>query len=202
MARSTNVGTSHDEKRQGVHGVRLATRPTLVPCPGDPRKRCRHPAIFPAPVSGASTVLTTSGPRGVRMGRRGCGSTGVGDAVHTASFRALVGTRGRHPGRRRSAIRRNVGDDARTCLPPLARLECGEREDTARRFCGGARGGGHRLGVEQASCQAFALTATRDKSPGLPGLSCECARQDSNLRPLPPQGSALSPELRARGGEV
>ena len=25
-----------------------------------------------------------------------------------------------------------------------------------------------------------------------------CARQDSNLRPLPPQGSALSPELRAR----
>ena len=29
-----------------------------------------------------------------------------------------------------------------------------------------------------------------------------CARQDSNLRPLPPQGSALSPELRARGGEV
>ena len=26
-----------------------------------------------------------------------------------------------------------------------------------------------------------------------------CARQDSNLRPLPPQGSALSPELRARG---
>ena len=29
-----------------------------------------------------------------------------------------------------------------------------------------------------------------------------CARQDSNLRPLPPQGSALSPELRARGGQV
>ena len=27
----------------------------------------------------------------------------------------------------------------------------------------------------------------------------KCARQDSNLRPLPPQGSALSPELRARG---
>ena len=27
----------------------------------------------------------------------------------------------------------------------------------------------------------------------------ECARQDSNLRPLPPQGSALSPELRALG---
>jgi hypothetical protein len=26
-----------------------------------------------------------------------------------------------------------------------------------------------------------------------------CARQESNLRPLPPQGSALSPELRARG---
>src|SRR5678809_1148319 len=27
----------------------------------------------------------------------------------------------------------------------------------------------------------------------------ECARHDSNMRPLPPQGSALSPELRARG---
>src|ERR671933_2076915 len=25
-----------------------------------------------------------------------------------------------------------------------------------------------------------------------------CARHDSNMRPLPPQGSALSPELRAR----
>ena len=29
-----------------------------------------------------------------------------------------------------------------------------------------------------------------------------CARHDSNMRPLPPQGSALSPELRARGGQV
>ena len=29
-----------------------------------------------------------------------------------------------------------------------------------------------------------------------------CARQDSNLRPLPPQGSALSPELRARDRSV
>ena len=28
-----------------------------------------------------------------------------------------------------------------------------------------------------------------------------CARHDSNMRPLPPQGSALSPELRARGGQ-
>jgi folate-binding protein YgfZ len=29
-----------------------------------------------------------------------------------------------------------------------------------------------------------------------------CARHDSNMRPLPPQGSALSPELRARGESV
>jgi predicted nucleotidyltransferase len=29
-----------------------------------------------------------------------------------------------------------------------------------------------------------------------------CARHDSNVRPLPPQGSALSPELRARGEAV
>src|SRR5207253_4452575 len=32
-----------------------------------------------------------------------------------------------------------------------------------------------------------------------PTNPAKCARQDSNLRPLPPQGSALSPELRARG---
>ena len=32
--------------------------------------------------------------------------------------------------------------------------------------------------------------------------STRCARHDSNMRPLPPQGSALSPELRARGREV
>ena len=30
------------------------------------------------------------------------------------------------------------------------------------------------------------------------GLVKPCARHDSNVRPLPPQGSALSPELRAR----
>jgi hypothetical protein len=30
------------------------------------------------------------------------------------------------------------------------------------------------------------------------GLNKPCARHDSNVRPLPPQGSALSPELRAR----
>ena len=35
---------------------------------------------------------------------------------------------------------------------------------------------------------------------GSPVMEARCARQDSNLRPLPPQGSALSPELRARGG--
>ncbi len=29
------------------------------------------------------------------------------------------------------------------------------------------------------------------------GLVKPCARHDSNVRPLPPQGSALSPELRA-----
>src|SRR3954465_10882489 len=34
------------------------------------------------------------------------------------------------------------------------------------------------------------------------GVARQCARQDSNLRPLPPQGSALSPELRARGWQV
>ena len=33
------------------------------------------------------------------------------------------------------------------------------------------------------------------------GLVKPCARHDSNVRPLPPQGSALSPELRARDGQ-
>ena len=41
-----------------------------------------------------------------------------------------------------------------------------------------------------------------DENPALCAVFRECARQDSNLRPLPPQGSALSPELRARGSQV
>src|SRR5262245_176794 len=32
---------------------------------------------------------------------------------------------------------------------------------------------------------------------GARSLAERCARHDSNMRPLPPQGSALSPELRA-----
>src|SRR5436305_12163924 len=31
-------------------------------------------------------------------------------------------------------------------------------------------------------------------------IGLQCARHDSNMRPLPPQGTALSPELRALGG--
>ena len=41
-----------------------------------------------------------------------------------------------------------------------------------------------------------------DRAGDFAASAQRCARQDSNLRPLPPQGSALSPELRARGGEV
>jgi hypothetical protein len=36
----------------------------------------------------------------------------------------------------------------------------------------------------------------------LPSGKWERARQDSNLRPLPPEGSALSTELRAPAGRV
>ena len=39
--------------------------------------------------------------------------------------------------------------------------------------------------------------ANRKDLRKLKALLEPCARQDSNLRPLPPQGSALSPELRA-----
>ena len=39
------------------------------------------------------------------------------------------------------------------------------------------------------------------KSPYIQGLF-SCAREDSNLRPLAPEASALSPELRARTEEV
>jgi hypothetical protein len=35
-----------------------------------------------------------------------------------------------------------------------------------------------------------------------PAGTALCARHDSNMRPLPPQGSALSPELRAQGHPV
>ena len=43
------------------------------------------------------------------------------------------------------------------------------------------------------------LVADRDQRMGVRALEVKkwCAREDSNLRPLPPQGSALSPELRA-----
>jgi hypothetical protein len=41
----------------------------------------------------------------------------------------------------------------------------------------------------------YAHDFPRITSYGMP----RCARHDSNMRPLPPQGSALSPELRARG---
>jgi hypothetical protein len=44
--------------------------------------------------------------------------------------------------------------------------------------------------------RAFAVAAV---VPCVRASSDECARHDSNVRPLPPQGSALSPELRARG---
>ena len=49
------------------------------------------------------------------------------------------------------------------------------------------------------------LSARRASAPengSSAGTLYGCARQDSNLRPLPPQGSALSPELRARGTAV
>jgi hypothetical protein len=44
------------------------------------------------------------------------------------------------------------------------------------------------------------LLALRDPTEDAlkPAWLRRCARHDSNMRPLPPQGSALSPELRAR----
>src|SRR6187455_1506479 len=42
----------------------------------------------------------------------------------------------------------------------------------------------------------IALTRPSEK-PRTSGAFSRCARHDSNVRPLPPQGSALSPELRA-----
>src|SRR4051794_26737389 len=37
------------------------------------------------------------------------------------------------------------------------------------------------------------------RATGVDDDTLKCARHDSNMRPLPPQGSALSPELRALG---
>ena len=48
---------------------------------------------------------------------------------------------------------------------------------------------------------ALRVCAPRICSPRFAACDGEaCARHDSNMRPLPPQGSALSPELRALGG--
>src|SRR4051812_43922424 len=63
---------------------------------------------------------------------------------------------------------------------------------------------GNDLGALERVLANAAETATRapHKSSRWRGRSKGCARHDSNMRPLPPQGSALSPELRARRGEV
>ena len=43
----------------------------------------------------------------------------------------------------------------------------------------------------------LSLPSVSASTPAKNGLVEPCARHDSNMRPLPPQGSALSPELRA-----
>jgi hypothetical protein len=78
-------------------------------------------------------------------------------------------------------------------------LRIGHRIDTS---CGR-----HRSSAGGRLRRPAGRPARRSPSPGLKegarggtmGSPTPCARQDSNLRPLPPQGSALSPELRAQG---
>src|SRR5439155_13556552 len=43
------------------------------------------------------------------------------------------------------------------------------------------------------------LPAHHEIERACPTIAWKCARHDSNMRPQPPQGCALSPELRARG---
>ena len=57
---------------------------------------------------------------------------------------------------------------------------------------------------EGDTVRGWFFTPEDGKAPDTPsktGLVEPCAREDSNLWPQPPQGCALSPELRAREGK-
>ena len=127
-----------------------------------------------------------------------------------------------HPGRRRREVRRNEPRDAREALPPPARRERGEREGTHGAFANrpvALSGSTTRTRLQiDATARVNELLleflagsnrrsrwycercqARERRNPRAHGGFPSCARHDSNMRPLPPQGSALSPELRARG---
>ena len=90
--------------------------------------------------------------------------------------------------------KRALGGDRADLLGLLRRLG---RNEAARE----SRQGAGRRAREPSDAPRLAdrtLCETADR----PSIFVRCARQDSNLRPLPPQGSALSPELRARGVSV
>jgi integrase len=60
-----------------------------------------------------------------------------------------------------------------------------------------------RARMDQFMAASGSARLSQDKrKPRACGVFSRCARHDSNMRPLPPQGSALSPELRARGSQV
>ena len=61
------------------------------------------------------------------------------------------------------------------------------------------RAGERSKAPKDGRCASRCPRTGRASSARSPRRCAECARHDSNVRPLPPQGSALSPELRARG---
>jgi hypothetical protein len=68
--------------------------------------------------------------------------------------------------------------------------------------CAGELRGQHRGQHALAFSAPVAAAAARNRAGSGRLGEPRCARHDSNMRPLPPQGSALSPELRAREGQV
>jgi hypothetical protein len=77
------------------------------------------------------------------------------------------------------------------------------------RTCARSSKRGRRASRKRSYKRSSPRSGSRAGKKSIPASSCplfdhltgQCARHDSNMRPLPPQGSALSPELRARGGQ-
>ena len=91
---------------------------------------------------------------------------------------------GKTVGRITSAVPGVALGYVRVEVPPDATLEVAAKPGSAR-----LRQSRQRLATRTLGNHHGARSA--------PDFRAECARHDSNMRPLPPQGSALSPELRA-----
>ncbi len=117
-----------------------------------------------------------------------CGSSAVKWGCQT-SIPAATNTGESHLAKRPGFLSQGQPIPILSCSHLSRDSRCSARGDTRRRRYR-KQGTGH----ESSRSWVHVLS--------LQGLNKPCARHDSNVRPLPPQGSALSPELRARGGRV